>query len=274
MRINCVGLADLLCAYADGELNDANKQLVEDHLAICDNCTSILKVYREISTSINDTSIEPPTALVKGVMDRVMEESVPRVEKETVERKRNKLILTRYLPVAACLVAMLLVWQFWGNTLFTGRVNDMGSTIAPMEAMPTPVPADAGGGSSRSEALEIKPGTTGGMSEQGGEPSADFNVTDTDDEALDHSSQKENEDAQFLDILNNAYAEIKIKGDLPTFLVDHEPHPIGKWFDWDIVFEIPATDIQALLDELSKRDDFSFERINTESKYAIVFYSP
>ncbi|MCL2820473.1 MAG: zf-HC2 domain-containing protein [Oscillospiraceae bacterium] len=110
---NCVGIAELLCAYADGELNDSNKKFVEDHLVICENCSAILKMYGEISSSVNDTNVPAPDALCIGVMNRIQNEETP--QKATISKKRRqyRYILTRYAPIAACLVVMLLVFQFW-----------------------------------------------------------------------------------------------------------------------------------------------------------------
>ena len=219
MRINCVGLADLLCAYADGELSDANRQLVEDHLAICDNCTSILKIYREISTSVNDTCGEPPASLVTGVMERITNEEVPRADKETVERKRNKFILKRYLPAAACFVAMLLVWQFWGSTLFTGQVNDTAPAASAPRSSADLAVTDSGAGGSAGESVAAPAGESG----------EDRIMMDAEDEDIyppgdDTNSifsiRSEHEIELFVDYLSSAYAEIIISGELPAILLD------------------------------------------------------
>jgi len=275
MRINCVGLADLLCAYADGELGDANKQLVEDHLAICDNCTTILKVYREMSASIDDTCVDPPAALVTGVMNRIMNEEVPRVETETVQRKRNRFILTRYLPVAACLVAMLLVWQFWGNTFFFG-LTDTGAqapeAVSPESRMTTSDALDTAGESGAGQ--HPAPAAGGGDNTSLNEPQADSHTSMSDDDNEGAMVRTDEDIELFLEFLDDAYADITITGELPAFLAGFEPHPFGPWLDWEYVFEIPSTDVQRLLDELDNRESFSIMHLNKESKYAIVFYSP
>jgi len=115
MRNNCIGLVDLLCAYADGELAESDIKIVENHLEICENCSAILKVYSEITNSITETNVSAPDALCIGVMNRIQSESVP--QKIVKEKKwwHRQVILKRYAPIAACLVVGLLVWGIWGN---------------------------------------------------------------------------------------------------------------------------------------------------------------
>jgi len=115
MRNNCIGLVDLLCAYADGELAKSDIQLVEDHLLICENCSAILKMYGEISSAVDDTNVPAPDALCLGVMNRIQNESVPSIPVKKKKWWHRRVILTRYAPVAACLVVGLLVWGIWGN---------------------------------------------------------------------------------------------------------------------------------------------------------------
>jgi len=130
---NCVGIADLLCAYADGEISEANKRLVEDHLAICENCSAILVIYREISSAVDDTNLPAPDSLRIGVMNRIQNESTPRViDSRKLRNKHYQRLLTRFAPVAACLVVMLLVWQLWGETLFSPRDNYAMPASAPL----------------------------------------------------------------------------------------------------------------------------------------------
>jgi hypothetical protein len=53
------------------------------------------------------------------------------------------------------------------------------------------------------------------------------------------------------------------------------PHAIGPWLEWDIVFEIPITEISTLQDELGSRENFELTRNtqNTSSPYVVVFFS-
>jgi len=152
-----------LCAYADGELNDSSKQLVEDHLVICENCSAILKMYKEISDSVSDTNVPAPDALCIGVMNRLKDEETPRTVAVTKRRKTYQYMLTRYAPVAACLLVVLLVWQFWTpiSSVMPGMQRDGAATMAPQESAPEaalhysmndspPADADMGEGSAGS----------------------------------------------------------------------------------------------------------------------------
>jgi hypothetical protein len=75
--------------------------------------------------------------------------------------------------------------------------------------------------------------------------------------------------------INGAYAEITIAGELPALLESYMPQAFGPWFEWDIVFEIPSTEIPALLDELGDREEFEITRNdqNADSPYVMVFFS-
>jgi len=137
MRNNCIGLVDLLCAYADGELPESDIKVVEDHLIICENCSAILKIYKEIPSAVIDTNVPAPDALCIGVMNRIQSESVP--TKIIREKKwwHRKVILTRYAPIAACLVIGLLVWGIWGDF----RALMPGSNAAPESTEAAPFAA-------------------------------------------------------------------------------------------------------------------------------------
>jgi len=128
---NCIGIADFLCAYADNELPEAHKQIVEDHLQICENCSTVLKLYREISVSVTETNLPAPEALRIGVMNRIQSENIPREIDNNKQRKKYKYILTRFAPVAACLVVGLVVWQFWGTMWGSDSAESPAAAPAP-----------------------------------------------------------------------------------------------------------------------------------------------
>jgi len=134
---NCVGIAELLCAYADNEISESNRRLVEDHLVICENCSAILKLYEEISSSISDTNVPAPDALCIGVMNRIQSEEPPKKVAMSKKRRQYHYILTRYAPVAACLVVMLLVLQFWNplQAMFPASQSDYAMSPAPESAL-------------------------------------------------------------------------------------------------------------------------------------------
>jgi len=185
---NCVGIAELLCAYADNELSESNRRLVEDHLIICENCSAILKIYKEISDSVNDTNVPAPDALCIGVMNRLQSEEPPQKVTMSKKRKQYHFILTRYAPIAACLVVVLLVMQFWNpfSTLLPGssQMNDAMS--------PAPAPEAATFAGSLDDANDILPGDSDfGLEAGGGDNTDTLNQSLSDEPSLQRTDDDE-----------------------------------------------------------------------------------
>jgi len=287
VKTNCIGLADLLCAYADGEITESNKQIVDDHLAICENCSAILKVYHEISTSMSYTNVSAPEALRIGVMNRIQSEESPRKVENKKKQRNFQIMLKRYAPIAACLVVVLLVWQFWGN------ISAIFPAAAPMEdAMNiTTVPAAAPTEQMAPEAAaETSFDTTDDFSFNADAPmdaagdsgleSIDGDSMSTEEDSPDGRAQintdmSDDEIDAVMEYIGKAYAEIVITGQLPESLTEGISQPFALLFGWDMIFEIPSAEVQALTDELGSRDDVSItiNSENSNSEYALVFYS-
>ncbi|MCL2425642.1 MAG: zf-HC2 domain-containing protein [Oscillospiraceae bacterium] len=116
----CTKIYELLSAYSDNEVTDSERLLVDRHLAACKDCSAMLEMFRDISDAVSEPHMEVPEALRIGVMNRVKSESVLEnlvvSEAKDKHRKRFGIMLTRFVPIAACLAVVVLVWQFWGNT--------------------------------------------------------------------------------------------------------------------------------------------------------------
>jgi len=297
---NCIGIADLLCAYADGEINETNKRLVEEHLAICDNCSAILRVYREMTVSISETNVPAPDALRIGVMNRIQSESTPRA---TVEKKRSnrhfQLFLTRYAPIAACLVVVLLVWQVWGSTLWSERADRMytaAPAAAPSADMPmmttaaesAPAPEAMwdmdGANLDDAELEEFEAAESYGADEQSmpatpqdaGGRRSDTGGTDADwlehlYASIDGFGPLDEDEAE---LFINAHAIITIVGDLPVRLAMHEPEHEWQYgrFGWEMLYKIPLDDVAPLIQEALGREAFDVIYNNTDKagNYALV----
>jgi len=280
VKNNCIGLVDLLSSYADGELTEENKKLVEDHLAICENCSAILKIYREIPGSVSDTNVEAPPSLHIGVMNLIQNESVPRETKVIKHRRHLFIALTRYAPIAACLVVMLLVWQFWGDN-FRSQNDIAAPAAAPApDAAPEAVmveDADEQGIYAEAESF-MEPAAAGSADDSGNPaPAAPAPSADApEDRMLFNQSLTDEETTQITEFISDAYVEIMIIGELPAFLAGIEPKPFGSWSGWEKVYEIPGTDLQRFLDELGSGDDISvmYNDHNSANGYAVVFFSP
>jgi len=129
----CIEITELLSVYVDNELNDTDKQSVEEHLAECESCSALLEIYREISISADESNVQVPDALRLGVMNRVQSEEIS-AEEETEKKKwwQHQVLLTRVAPIAACLVVVLLVWQFSGNLFGMNDSSSPAAAPAPM----------------------------------------------------------------------------------------------------------------------------------------------
>jgi len=281
---NCVGIADLLCAYADNELDETNKQLVEDHLAICENCSALLKIYREMSLSVSESNVPAPDALRMGVMNRIKSESVPRATENNKQRRMYKYILTRYAPVAACLVAVLLVWQFWGNIFGTNNAAmpaaapEMAAPASPEAAMYS---ADAAPAAPESDS----PMPQAMPAEEGHNDMQDDDTTRIQAGGtlswMQHVYQSipgiEPLDEEDENLFKEAYAVIAIIGEYPGILADYEPTP--DWnhghSGWEMLFIIPIPMVADLIEEVGGNEDVTilFNETNTVGNHALVLLS-
>jgi hypothetical protein len=274
MKTNCIGVSELLCAYADGELEKSKIQIVEDHLLICENCSAILKLYREISTAIDDTNVPAPDILRPGVMNRIQHEEIYTDTERIKKRKQFHFILTRFAPVAACLIVGLIIWQPWSNTF--NRSGDMAmpaSQSADSELYGMEAPHAAGEPENSIPSGEMADADGSGGS---GVPEDINNLFDDTYESDGALRRVHSEDIEsFREHINGAYAEIIIEGELPALLERYIPQAFGPWFEWDMVIEIPITEMPALLDELDNREESAITRntLNASSPYVMVFFN-
>jgi len=105
---NCAGFIELISAYADGELAEPDRRRVEEHLETCEQCSALLEMYREISIAADESCVPAPDALRDGVMEKII--SMDTAGNAGTDKKPRlvRTVLTRYLPVAACLAVMLI----------------------------------------------------------------------------------------------------------------------------------------------------------------------
>ena len=75
---NCVEYLEIISAHADGELTEFEKRRIEEHIGVCENCSALLDLYREISAASAQSCAPVPEALRSGVMDKVMSGSFAR----------------------------------------------------------------------------------------------------------------------------------------------------------------------------------------------------
>lgn len=99
----CAEYAEMISAYIDDELPESDRHLIELHLAECASCAAARDAYLDISSAVQESLAAPPESLRGGIMSKIKTENA-RAKRQAVVR----MILTRYLPLAACLALFLL----------------------------------------------------------------------------------------------------------------------------------------------------------------------
>ena len=270
---------ELISAYADDELTQSDKKQVEEHITECESCSALLDLYREISVAVDETSEPVPEALRIGVMNRIINEPVYQGTDSAKKRGRYHFALTRFAPIAACLVVGLLVWQNWGILRSGQDATDAPAAPAP-EAKPASVsdtvgtfdisidaeaPA-AGEGEPEDNSDDYAPDE--GQSNP--EPADDYAPTDR---GLPVPPRSDEEVERIMEYIDAAYAQISIIGELPAFLEGYEPEEFEPLPPWEKIYEIPSTEVSALMEEIKNRNGVEVTENNNDSDYAVVLYS-
>ena len=104
---NCEKYLEMISAYADDELNETEKAELEAHLENCEECRSVLEMYREMSAEMLSSAEEVPEGFSDGVMEKVAS-----YEKNISARnkRRNFGIAGRWIGVAACIAIVLVAF--------------------------------------------------------------------------------------------------------------------------------------------------------------------
>jgi len=275
----CIELSELISVYADGELASTDMRQVEEHLAACKACSALLAFYREISIASEESNVDAPKALCIGVMNRIHGERANQAAGEKKRKKGLRLVLTRYAPIAACLVVMLLVWQFWGN-MQNNRLDAIAPAPAaePMPDMPEPAAAaeDAAYGFDVAPVPEAAD-WDGFEDEEEGELVRGMmpELMDAPNSIMLQDAERTEEEAeQIMLFIENAAALVTFTGNLPPFLAEYEPEAFGSWRGWEMVFEIPNDKVPALLAEIGEREDLTISEHDNDSTYTLVMFSP
>jgi len=292
---NCIEYKEQLSAYYDGELSESEASQIKEHLLVCDSCSALLEMYKEISIVTDQESVPVPDALRIGVMNRIQFEELygPSSSKKpqsvaTRGKTQLRTMLIRYMPIAACLVVVLLVWSFWGN-FFNPQTDcaapmilsgaDLGDAVVdsdmPGETSAAPdsfnishdLPA---GGAPGSET--ILPSA---------EPAPDMAFKLGDQNALIDSQRRflpESQKAvdELIDYLNGASYLIAITGELPEFLTGCVPTSYGPWYNWNVIYEVSEKEVQVILSQLQLHEDYFALKNNDTTHgnaYVVVLYS-
>lgn len=119
---NCTDFTELISAYADGELSESDARKLEEHLSSCGHCSAFLDLYGEMAVAVTESCVPAPESLCGSVMAEIISGGVSiesgadgdRDGKDSTaagsggKRSAVRVILTRYVPIAACLALILL----------------------------------------------------------------------------------------------------------------------------------------------------------------------
>jgi hypothetical protein len=306
---NCKEYIELISAYTDGELSDADIQSVEEHIAICENCSAFMKICREINISTEESSIPAPEALRISVMNSIKARgrffcfflAATKKQKNRPRRADYPLAFTRYAPIAASLVAVLLIWQLWGNNIIWNiSGNDAMPAADPAAGAPmydmTESVADApmaDADSGYNEFIEPECDNDNDLEGESTSGGANNNFSSSDDVyddagivlAPEGNGFRRHEVNENQSYFNNAYAIISIFGEMPELRTGYKPVTIEPWYLWsdseaafgvprsELVFEIPRSELDALLAELRDNDEAAITYNNNESEYIIILFT-
>ncbi|HEU4964259.1 MAG TPA: zf-HC2 domain-containing protein [Bacilli bacterium] len=111
-------LADsTILSYLEGDLDDAELDLIEEHMEVCDECADKLALFAELGAELPSKLIPlelPSAGFADRVMEQVMQEAPPGQPKHVVPIKpRRKLppqleVFTRFLTAAVVTGFMVL----------------------------------------------------------------------------------------------------------------------------------------------------------------------
>lgn len=302
----CSEYQELISAYVDSELDDSDAIRVEKHLETCESCSAILRLYRVISAISQESLVEAPATLRDGVMKNIRNEGVVHIGDHAKKRRIVRRVLTRYVPIAACLAAILLTLprvidlSRSADNMATDKMfspSASGTTGSSVNAETAPRAPSSNG--SDMDAVETEPdgGTVYATAQDavGGNNQSDAYYGAVDDnsypegdapmpEPMPAPSSENPMNSETPDALLAAgddsggdglrdepyYAIIEISGELPASLADYIALFVD---DLTLHYFIPRGAVQDLIEELAGRTDVTVSAMNLSGDVALVIYS-
>ena len=109
---NCEKIREMLEAYADGELTEQKKALVEQHVAHCPHCAALLDEYLALNAAIADCAVQAPEGFAERVSQAI--ETEPQAP---VRTKKNGVRLGKIAPWIGIGAAALLCVSIASSSL-------------------------------------------------------------------------------------------------------------------------------------------------------------
>ena len=103
-------LKEMINRYVDGDLNEQEKQELEEHLKQCPSCRSVLSAFKSISEATEASLKEPPADFKDSVMAAIknLPADAPKSAPFKPNRKTIKTIAVTFAAAAACLALVLI----------------------------------------------------------------------------------------------------------------------------------------------------------------------
>jgi len=275
----CKHFIELLSSYADGELSGAEKRETEAHLMSCSNCSKLLNLYQSISKAGADSAAPVPKSLVTNVMERV-NNSGTRFNSSSNSHKRNRSLVTRYAPIAACLVILLLATPFVLPMLLNQN------NIVPLSA---PEAADA----PQMAAADIAPAPAPEADDAPPAEQEEFyyefeeRTVEFDDAGtwgyhygiriyLENDTPIAEEDAVAIDedALTPYFTVLTIFGDLPQVLGQFIPVESEDEDAYYVLYLVSRETAQMIIEHAEDDSSIVFSPIDEDGEYALVIHLP
>lgn len=120
--MSCQAFEEMLSAYIDGELSDADRQAVEEHLATCDSCKQALMEIRAVKIALQSLpQVEPPAELHV----RIMQNLKPAREGlfDRLSHRVSGWTVRQWVPVAAAAMVLVVFLSAGGTLWYVSRMN-------------------------------------------------------------------------------------------------------------------------------------------------------
>lgn len=150
---DCKKMEQLLAAYADGELSEKQKELVEQHVATCPHCKALFSEYLALNDALARCAVPAPEGFADRVMDAV------ETQKATAPGSVGRGVrLGRIAPFMGVAAAAVICVSVAGTALVKYVIENLdGSDLvqtpnAPMEEVATELATQESGDGVKTEA--------------------------------------------------------------------------------------------------------------------------
>lgn len=82
--MNCTEFSELLFSYIEGELNDSQRKLFEEHIKTCSSCEKEFRAYQKMMNDIHTLPMEEmPKGYCKKLHGKIEDAQISLIRKKT-----------------------------------------------------------------------------------------------------------------------------------------------------------------------------------------------